>query len=1093
MDSKQLESVVQYLSGLVEMRPPLDRSDGELLRRFTARREEDAFAALVQRHGPLVLSVCRRVLRQEQDAEDAFQATFLVLARKAASIRREGSLASWLYGVACRTALRARTDAAKKVAWGEKQLPSQPDPPAEASLRELQQLLDEEVSLLPEKYRAPFVLCCLEGHSREEAARQLGWNKGTLSSRLALARQRLRERLARRGVTLSAALCAVALGPCAHAALPGALVAAATAAGMFSAGKTESTISVQAATLAEGVLRAMSLKIKVVALVLLVLAVAGAGAGLCVLGALPGKPPEAERSEPMVPGAPERDKARVDRYGDALPARALARLGTVRFRGEPFAPGLAFLAGDRALVNAGQREVTLWDVTTGKELHRLADKRWNSDGVLSADGKVLAVSIRSADTTTIHLLETATGKELHRLEGHPGYIRAKAFSADGRTLASADWDRGVWIWDTATGKEVRRFPEGPAVHALALTPDGKTLATTTGNTTVHLRETATGKELHNFPVKKLVSQLLFAPDGKTLAAVGIPFGNGASELYLWDTATGKLRQQLDIPEHNWRAAFSPDGRTLCTAHHAAIRLWDVASGKQLKQFAGNSTHTIGLTFSGDGKTLATSADGTLRLWEVATGKELPAPGEGHQGPVRALAFLEGGKTLVSAGGDGTLRYWEAVTGKELRCFSGAGSPVFSPSFAVNGKVVSAPVDNEVCLRELATGKELRRFRYPDYVRYVSLTPDDKTLAVFTGGEDKTLRLVDTQTGKERLARRYPQMIQVLDFSPAGDVLAIGLICDRKTLPDGSVRLLDAATGNELHRLHLTDNGTAFAFSADGKTLATPDLHGIVRLWEVATGKERAQLTDLDYPALAFSPDGRVLAVGEKDGTIRLCLAATGKELCRLPGHRSQITHFAFSADGKMLASGSWDTTILVWDVADVLERKGEPPAELAARQLESFWSDLAGDDAIKAYRAIQELASAPGQTVPFLKEHLRPVSKVEPKQIAALLAELDSNDFQVRDRATAALEKLAEPAEPALRKALEGGLSPESRRRVEGVLEKLRAPLPGPERLREMRALEVLEQVAGMEARKLLAELAQGAPEARLTRDARAALDRRRE
>src|SRR5262245_11225150 len=203
MSKGQLKVILRHLSK--RSGPPVaaDLSDGELLRRFAASREEGAFAVLVQRHGPLVLSVCRRVLRHEQDAEDAFQATFLVLARRAASIRRAESLASWLYGVAHRTALKARTEAAQRPApltlpaGGEGAVRgAQPGPPAEASLRELQQLLDEEVSRLPENYRAPFVLCCLEGHSRAEAARQLGWNEGTLSGRLALAREQLRRRLA---------------------------------------------------------------------------------------------------------------------------------------------------------------------------------------------------------------------------------------------------------------------------------------------------------------------------------------------------------------------------------------------------------------------------------------------------------------------------------------------------------------------------------------------------------------------------------------------------------------------------------------------------------------------------------------------------------------------------------------------------------------------------------------------------------------------------------------------------------------------------------------------------------------------------------
>src|SRR5262249_18350281 len=131
MAGKQLGTVLRHIRTLAEP-PPADHSDGELLRRFTDGREEGAFAALVRRHGPLVLAVCRRLLQHEQDAEDAFQATFLVLARKAASVRREQSLAGWLYGVARRTALHARADAAQRIPPGQVPPRAQPDPPAEA-------------------------------------------------------------------------------------------------------------------------------------------------------------------------------------------------------------------------------------------------------------------------------------------------------------------------------------------------------------------------------------------------------------------------------------------------------------------------------------------------------------------------------------------------------------------------------------------------------------------------------------------------------------------------------------------------------------------------------------------------------------------------------------------------------------------------------------------------------------------------------------------------------------------------------------------------------------------------------------------------
>jgi hypothetical protein len=663
------------------------------------------------------------------------------------------------------------------------------------------------VNRLPEKYRAPFVLCCLEGHSRAEAAHQLGWNEGTLSGRLALARKQLQRRLIRRGVRLTAALCAVALAPSAHAGVPDTLALATVESMMlFTAGKAGGVVSVHAIALAEGGLRAMSLtKMKIAMLLLLVLAVAGAGAGICTLQAFAGKPARGDRADGVRPTPPERDQPGLDRYGDALPPGALARLGTVRFR------------------------------TRG---------------------------------------------------GSP-------------------------------------FP-----------------------------------------------------------------GN----------------------------RFSP-----------------------------------------------------------------------------GVAFLPGDKTLVTLGADHTLRHWEAATGKEVGRFPTVGRADHGPGpFAGDGKVLALCVDKEVSLYEPATGKELRRFRYPAFVRHAALTPDGKTLGVFTGGEDKTLRLVDAATGKERLARKYPELIQVMAFSPDSDVLAIGLVCDQKTLQDGSVRLLDTATGNELHRLHLTDNATNFAFSPDSQTLATPEMHGITRLWEVATGKERAQFSDMERSQMAFSPDGRVLAAGDNEGTLHLCRAATGQELGRLRGHRSRsgITCLAFSPDGKTLASGSWDTTVLVWDVGGLLERKEEQPRELETRQLETLWTDLASDDAARAYQAIQELAVASRQAVPFLKERLRPLSGVEPKQIARLIADLDSGEFAAREKATSDLEKLGEAVEPSLSKALEGKPSLEVRRRAGSLLQKLRKESLGPERLRELRALEVLEQVGGTEVRPLVQRLAEGLPEARLTQSARGALER---
>jgi RNA polymerase sigma factor (sigma-70 family) len=187
-------------------------SDGQLLLRFAAHQEAEAFALLVQRHGRLVWGVCNRVLGHHQDTEDAFQATFMVLARKAGSIRRAEALTCWLLGTAHRVALRARRDAATRRRHEQRVIPMQAkNAVSQNNLEEVIAVLDEEVQQLPAKQRAVFTLCSLEGKSLEEAGRQLGWKVGTVSGTLARARQALRGRLQRRGVTLSAMLTAAAL------------------------------------------------------------------------------------------------------------------------------------------------------------------------------------------------------------------------------------------------------------------------------------------------------------------------------------------------------------------------------------------------------------------------------------------------------------------------------------------------------------------------------------------------------------------------------------------------------------------------------------------------------------------------------------------------------------------------------------------------------------------------------------------------------------------------------------------------------------------------------------------------------------------
>jgi RNA polymerase sigma factor (sigma-70 family) len=279
MPTGRLRFVLGRLRAAALVRQAAERSDGQLLEAYVARREEAAFEALVRRHGPMVLGVCRRLLGHEQDAEDAFQATFLVLVRKAASIRPRHKVGSWLYGVAYRAAQKARAAALRRAAR-EKQVRDMPEPAMEAAglWHDLVPLLDEEMSRLPEKYRLPIVLCDLEGQTRKEAARQLGWPEGTVAGRLAGGRALLARRLGRHGVPVSAGVLAAVLAQGeAVAAVPLPLVQATVqAASVPAAG----AIASAPAVISQAVLRAMVVtRLKMVTAVLL-LTFAGAGVGL---------------------------------------------------------------------------------------------------------------------------------------------------------------------------------------------------------------------------------------------------------------------------------------------------------------------------------------------------------------------------------------------------------------------------------------------------------------------------------------------------------------------------------------------------------------------------------------------------------------------------------------------------------------------------------------------------------------------------------------------------------------------------------------------------------------------------------------------
>jgi RNA polymerase sigma factor (sigma-70 family) len=1109
MTGRLLPRVLRYVGVLARRAGDGERRDTELLEEFVAQRDEGAFAALLERHGPLVLGVCRQVLGDLHDAEDAFQATFLILARKAASVRRHESLAAWLHRVAVNVSRTARlTTARRRSHEREAVLMAPATPTADEALRDWQPILHEEVDRLPGKYRAPVVLCYFEGRSHDQAARELGWPLGTVKGRLARARDLLRTRLARRGLSLTGTGLATLLAEsAATAVVPPALVGLTLRAAVcFGAGTTAagSVVSATALALAKGALQTTR-GTRLFSMVALLLAV-GLTSYAVVAGTAPGgqradsppTPPQQVVASGLWQMAGSSDPPSIGRHppptqdllGDPLPPGALARLGTVRFRVPAGGIFVTFLPGDTTLLTAGGA-LSTWEVSTGKELRRWDCKGGSGSFALAPGGKTLAVGTYTDNATAvaIYLRDATTGRVLQECRGHASWVRSLAFAPDGRTLISGSHDKTVRFWDVATGKELRRFDEPDMVMAVALSPDGKTLATTSFHSpdtkwTIFLRDAATGREQRHFQAEVPVFHLAFSPDGKTLVALA-PHNGGqpTSTIHLCDVATGKLRQITGQPPFMYSAAFTPDSKTLVTGSDQGVVLWDVARALPRAQLGGRHALTSGLTFSSDGKLLAIVSHGTVRLWDVAAGKERPAPAEGHQGGVHALAFLRDGKTLASVGRDMTLRLWEAATGRPGRLYRlPAGTADSGDWFAADGSTLAWGDGKRIIQMEVTTGNLLRSFDFPKVVYFFAMTPDGKLLAAY--GRDRTLRLVDRTTGKEvREFAQYPDLVSGLAFAPDGRTLAVAV-------EDNTLRLEDPITGKQRALLQWPAAPIAFTFSPDGKTMSVALADNRVMLLDASTGRAilAFQMPEHATP-LVYSPDSKRLAVGTGTGSVYLWEVATGQEVCRIKGHSGGVSCIAFSADGRRLASGGDDTTVLIWDA---LNPSGDALAitNPSARELEALWVDLAGGDAARAYRAIRALVAAPEQAVPLLRQHVRPAAAPEPKQLARLIAGLDADEFAVREEATRALEKLGPLARRALRQALDSRPSAEARVRIERLLDRADTQALSTEELGAWRGIEVLEHIGTAEARQVLEQLAAGEAGGRSTAGAKAALQR---
>jgi RNA polymerase sigma factor (sigma-70 family) len=1110
----QLDAVSRHLRKLAGTLAARELTDADLLGRYVSDRDEAAFAAIVERHGGLVWSVCRRLLSRTEDVEDAFQATFLVLIRKATTIRQRGAIASWLYGVAYRTAMKAKKSSASRRERQSPTLVREPEQPISvAALRELQTLLDQEVERLPEKYRAPFVLCCLEGKSRAEAARDLGWKEGTIAGRVAGARERLQHRLARRGVALTSALCAGALaGPEASGAVPAALSVATMRA---AAGDCKGAVSAEAVRLAKSVLQGM------------VVSKAKAGAALALaLGILAGGvtarqapveklPPEdgqkVAEEDKKQPIAARDMQVHTDRHGDPLPGGASARLGSVRLQLGSRAWSVAFSPDGKTIASCSndiEPLVRLWDASTGEDRHGIlvGSEPWPGTGMTalaySPDGKLLAGGCYGLNAT---VLMDAEGAQVLKTYGRAGSgINCVAFSPDGKTLAWGGYDKTVCLGEVGSGKVVRTFtePKG-SVYGVCFTPDGGTLVGAGDDKAIRFWDMTSGKMVRQLEGhQESVRCVLVMHDGKRLGS-----GDAEGIARIWDLASGKeLHCCRGHAKTISSLLFTPDDKLLITgSRDQTIRFWDTATGSETRCLRADGMDISGIALSPDGRKLAVSGfEQGVCIFDVASGEEL-LPRAGHRGWVLGTHFSPDGKTMATGSTDGTLRLWDPSTGVEKRMLTRDKSGWFIDfAYSPDGRAMAASnYGDEVCILDLATGKVLRRLAEPDgYISNVRFLADGNTVATFsftsgTGRRSPTrhsLTLWDTTTGKKLWTA--PGRPDAFAFSPDGKTAAV---CVNGEAPV----LYDVRTGKEIKRLPVAGWFESIAFTPDGKGLVLADPHqGSLMFWDFARSRAlHRQSYDkggaLSHAnTLTVSPDGRLAATiidgehlggpGNSGGGFKLWEVATLQEVASCRGHRGSINNLEFAPDGKTLASSSSDSTVLIWDVLRIISGERNARAHLEPAQVEALCKDLASEAAVRAYRAVGVLARAPQQTIPYLRSRLRPVQAPVESDVARWLGDLDDSRYAVRQHATAELEKSGSSVEGVLRQALTKEPSLEFRHRIEHLLERIEADNNALSR----RILAVLEYANTDESRRCLQTLTTGAPQALLTIEAKAALER---
>jgi RNA polymerase sigma factor (sigma-70 family) len=987
--------LIDALRRLAGARPD-DRSDAELVARFVGG-DSAAFAALVHRHGPLVWGACRRRATDLHAAEDAFQTTFLALARNAGSVRRPAALGSWLHRVAVRCTAAGRTPREPMSALPEDLPTRDPGPAAAAAGRDLERVIDAEIDALPDPFRLAFVMCEVEDRTAAEAAEALGCAEGTIESRLTRARERLRTRLGRRGVTV---------GALAGLGLAADVVPASARSGAVALGTGAVPVPLGRAALADHAARAAVAGPATVGIGLAgSLLLAGLGGLIWALAGGPedGRMPAGPRPDggPNAVAAPgphalpfaagfsqlpvaEPDRFRRNRDNFPLPPEAVARVGDPWLRHAGTPDRTAFSADGRFLAAGaiGDRWLRVWDLKDHRPRAHLA-LAVNEEPLalgLSADGGILRAVIRVGAVAHLREYDTFRGLETHRRSiPDPAAV---AFDPTADRLALAK-DGKVRLIRAAEGSEQWQIdlPLRDPAEVCFAGPD-KVAVLPAELDRVRLFDADSGKSAGDLvePGVRL-TKLASSADGRTLA-VWQPLKD---RVQVWDVPAKQAIHTIRLTYPPVQMALDPAGARLAvfTAFQGAA-LWDArAAGKPVQ--VGTTGGTAG-RFAPDGSVLAVTAHGwgVTELADAKTG--LPTADSPKEAPTPTpLRFRTDGERLVLQGLNRWLDF--ATQGGDPPT---ALSPGFGPSelgimpaefwatlsadrTLVARSMEAKPGSQAYELQVLDAATQAVRIRIPleSFAQRPAFAPDNKTVYAAVG---KHVCGWDVATGRQVLRGQVPagDLVYRLLVSADGKYLATAVLVLTAGQRADSIQVWDAATGESLISAEAGHMRPFIAFSADGKRFAAaavpdrPAQHASeVRVWDLDTRAVLANFAGYDGQP-AFSPDGRTLAV-TRDDRVELVEFATG-QVRHAFRHQGPVEPFlAWRPDGRVLAAASPEAPVYLWDVAG--DRTGTVPTWVPTQD-HSRWAALTGPDAEAAFDALRQLWAHPADAALFLRNRV---------------------------------------------------------------------------------------------------------------------------